>query len=131
YSRVVSAVIPLIVTVPLALLGLSYWALIIGTIIGNFSTAIILTVLSPWKPKLIFRKNEFLEMLSFSVWSLFESLGTCLSSYIVTFIVISMLSQYYVGLYKTTMTTVNGLFAIITTATTSVLFTSLSRLQSD
>lgn len=131
YSRVVSAVIPLIVTVPLALLGLSYWALIIGTIIGNFSTAIILTVLSPWKPKLIFRKKEFLEMLSFSVWSLFESLGTWLSSYIGTFIVSSILSQYYVGLYKTTMTTVNGLFAIITTATTSVLFTSLSRLQSD
>ena len=70
-------------------------------------------------------------MLSFSVWSLFESLGTWLSSYIGTFIVSSILTQYYVGLYKTTMTTVNGLFAIITTATTSVLFTSLSRLQND
>lgn len=131
YSRIVSAVIPLIVTVPLALLGLSYWALIIGTIIGNLSTAVILTVLSSWKPKLTFRKTEFLEMLSFSVWSLFESFGTWLSSYIGTFIVSSILSQYYVGLYKTVMTTVNGLFAIITTATTSVLFTSLSRLQSD
>lgn len=131
YSRIVAALIPLVITVPLAFIGLSYWALIIGTIIGNLSTAVILTVLSNWKPKISFRKREFIEMLSFSVWSLFESLGTWLSSYIGTFIVSSILTQYYVGLYKTTMTTVNGLFAIITTATTSVLFTSLSRLQND
>lgn len=131
YSRVVAALIPLIITVPLAFWGLSYWALIIGTIIGNLSTAIILTFLSDCKPRLSFKKSEFLDMLSFSIWSLFESLGTWLSSYIGTFIVSSILTQYYVGLYKTTMTTVNGLFAIITTATTSVLFTSLSRLQNN
>ena len=129
YARIITAIVPLVVTVPLAFRGLSYWSLIIGTLVGNFSTAIILTVLSEWKPHLILKKHEFLEMLSFSLWSLVESLGSWLSSYIGTFIVSSILTQYYVGLYKTTMTTINGLFTIITTATTSVLFASLSRLQ--
>lgn len=131
YSRIVATLIPLVITVPMALLGFSYWSVIIGTIVGHLSIAIILTALSSWKPRLSFRKKEFFEMFSFSMWSLFESLGTWLSSYIGTFIVSSILTQYYVGLYKTTMTTVNGLFAIITTATTSVLFTSLSRLQNN
>lgn len=129
YSRIIVASVPLVVTVPLAFFGFSYWALIIGTLVGNILSAVILTVLSEWKPQFCMRKNEFLEMLSFSFWSLLESLGVWLSSYVGTFIVSSILTQYYVGLYKTTMTTVNGLFAIITTATTSVLFTSLSRLQ--
>ena len=131
YARIVSALVPLIITVPLAVAGLSYWSLVIGTIAGNLLTAAILTVLSEWKPKFYFSKDEFIEMFSFSAWSLLESIGTWLSSYIGTFIVGSILSGYYLGIYKTTMTTVNGIFAIITSATTTVLFSTLSRLQND
>lgn len=131
YARIITASVPLFVTVPLALSGFSYWSLIIGSIAGHLANAIILTILSKWKPRLVFRRKELFEMLSFSVWSLLESLGTWLSSYIGTFIVGSLLSSYYLGLYKTTMTTVNGILAIITTATTSVLFSWLSRLQND
>ena len=131
YARIVSAIIPLIITIPLALLGLSYWSLVIGTIAGNLSTAIILTIISEWKPKLFFSKKEFTEMFSFSAWSLIESLGTWLSSYIGTFIVGGILSGYYLGIYKTTMTTVNGIFALVTSATTTVLFSALSRLQNN
>ncbi|HCR2350701.1 TPA: lipopolysaccharide biosynthesis protein, partial [Enterococcus faecium] len=129
YARIISALIPLVITVPLAIIGLSYWSLVIGSIIGNLVTAAILTKLSEWKPKLFFSKKEFYEMFSFSAWSLVESLGTWLSSYIGTFIVGGILSVYYLGIYKTTMTTVNGIFAIVTSATTTVLFSTLSRLQ--
>ena len=50
YVRMVGAVIPLIITVPLAMITHSYWALIIGTLCGNLSNAFILTVRSKWKP---------------------------------------------------------------------------------
>ena len=40
-----------------------------------------------------------------------------------------MLSQYYLGLYRTSMGTVGQITSIITAATTPVLFSSLSRLQ--
>lgn len=131
YSRVIAACVPLVVTVPLALLGFSYWSMIIGTIANNVVVATILTLKSEWRPRLYFNPEGFKEMFSFSIWSLAESVGTWLTSYIGTFIVGGILSQYYLGLYKTTMTTVNGIFAIVTTATTSVLFASLSRLQND
>ncbi|PQF21039.1 lipopolysaccharide biosynthesis protein [Enterococcus mundtii] len=131
YARIVSAFIPLVITVPLAFAGLSYWSLVIGSIIGNLATAIILTSLSKWKPKIRFYKKEFFEMIGFSSWSLLESLGTWLTSYVGTFIVGSILNGYYLGIYKTTMTTVNGIFAIVTSATTTVLFSTLSRLQNN
>ncbi|MGW8382070.1 lipopolysaccharide biosynthesis protein [Streptococcus parasuis] len=131
YARILSALVPVFITVPLAIIGMSYWSLIIGNLVGSIVISIVLSYLSEWKPRLMFNMNAFQDMFSFSVWSLFESLGTWLSSYIGTFVVGSILSQYYLGLYKTSMTTVNGIFAIITSATVSVLFTSLSRLQND
>ena len=128
-SRILSMLVPIFVTVPLAWLGLSYWSLIIGNIIGNLSVSIVLYVESNWKPKFHFSKSEFDKMFLFSFWSLNESIAMWLSSYIGTFIVGNVLNQYYLGLYKTTVTSVNGIFAIITSATTAVLFSTLSRLQ--
>ena len=58
YARVASAIVPFVITVPLAMLGFSYWSLIIGTIIGNLLTALILTFLSSWKPRIIFIKED-------------------------------------------------------------------------
>ena len=49
--RLVSIFIPFVVTIPLALSGLSYWSLIIGTLTIHLSNAVILTIKSDWKPK--------------------------------------------------------------------------------
>ncbi|CEP81823.1 lipopolysaccharide biosynthesis protein [Paraclostridium sordellii] len=131
YIRILGVIIPFIITIPLALSGYSYWALIIGTICGNLMNAILLTIRSGWKPKLYYNFKVLKKMLSFSIWSLAESISIWGTSYIGTFIVGSILSSYYLGLYKTTMNTVNGIFAIITASTTTLLFSSLSRLQDD
>jgi len=130
-ARIAMAISPLIITVPLAVLGFQYWSIIAGNICGNLFTAIILTVKSEWKPRLLFDLVELKRMFSFSMWSLVESLGTWLTSYVGTFIVGNLLNQYYLGLYKTTVTTVNGIFALVTSATTTVLFSMLSRLQNN
>ena len=70
-------------------------------------------------------------MLSFSIWSLVEAVSIWLTNYIGVFIVGTILSTYYLGLYKTSMTTVNQFTSIITSALTPVLFSALSRLQGD
>ena len=49
--RMISIFIPFVVTIPLALAGLSYWSLIIGSLTIQFSNAVILTIKSDWKPK--------------------------------------------------------------------------------
>lgn len=131
FVRIVSICIPFIVTIPLALLGYSYWSLIIGTICGTLSNAIILTLKSVWKPKFEYSFTVLKEMLSFSLWSLVEAISIWLTTWIDTFIIGSVLTSYYLGLYKTSLSTINSIFMIITGATTPILFSALCRVQND
>ena len=129
--RLVSILIPLVATIPLAFLLRSYWALVLGTIAQNLVNAILLTVFSKWKPKFYFSFGKLREMMSFTIWSLVEAVSIWLTNYVDVFIVGTMLSQYYLGLYKTSSTLVGHIMGLITTATTPVLFSSLSKLQND
>ena len=129
--RIISILIPLVVTIPLAILLRSYWALVLGTIAQNLANAILLTVYSSWKPRWYYSFAKFKEMFSFTIWSLFESVSIWLTGYVDIFIVGRYLSQYYLGLYTTSSTTVAQIMGLIQSATVPVLFSTLSRLQSD
>jgi len=129
--RIISTLIPLLVTVPLAFLLRSYWALIIGTITVNLVNAVLLTVYSRWKPRGFYSFAKFKEMFSFTVWSMIEAISIWLTSYVDVFIVGTMLSQYYLGLYKTSSALVGQIMGLITAITTPILFSALSRLQND
>lgn len=131
FVRMISIFIPLVITIPLAIVGLNYWALIIGTICGRIADAIILTVKSEWKPKFFYSLEILRDMLSFSIWSLIEAIAIWLTIWVDALIIGSFLNEYYVGLYKTSTTMVNSLLALITGATTPILFSALSRLQHD
>lgn len=131
YVRVITSLIPLVVTVPLAMLLRNYWALLIGTFASQLCSAIILTVRSKWKLKPYYNLELFKKMFAFSVWTLLESIAIWLTSYVGVFIVGNYLNDYYLGLYKTTISTVNAYMSIITGALTPVLFSALSRYQND
>lgn len=129
--RIVGILIPLVVTIPLAYFTRSYWALIVGMIALNISNAILLTYKSRWKPKWFYDWQLFKEMFSFTMWSMIEAVSIWLTGYLDVFIVGSVLSTYYMGIYRTSINTVGQIMAIITAATTPVLFSALSRLQGD
>ena len=129
--RVIGILIPLIVTIPLAMIGLDYWSLIIGMICMQVFNAVFLTIKSPWKPKLFYDTKLLFEMLSFSMWSLFEAISIWLTLWIDAFIISSFLSEYYLGIYKTSTTMVNSLMSLVTASIIPVLFSTLSRLQSN
>lgn len=131
YIRLLTVLVPFVVTIPLAIVTRDYWALVIGTLAGNLVNAIVLTMRSSWKPKLFFRFSILKEMFSYSWWILLESITNWLSSYIGTFIVGLYLSTYYVGIYKTSMSTVNQITGLIVAATSAPLFVALSRLKND
>lgn len=130
-SQMIISLIPIIVTVPLALILRNYWAIIIGTIVGNLFNAIILMVKSKWKPRIYYNFSILKNMFSFSIWSLIEAITIWLTNYIGVFIVSFYMTSYHVGLYKTSINTVNQLTNLITMATTPVLFSALSCLQND
>lgn len=129
--RIIGICVPLVVTIPLAIIIKNFWALVIGTIASNVVNAVLLTVYSKWKPRLYYSFVKLKEMLSFTIWSLFEAISIWLTSYLDIFIVGAMLNQYYLGIYRTATATVGGIVGIVTAATTPVLFSALSRLQND
>ncbi len=129
--RLVSALIPVFITIPLAFILRSFWALVIGTLFQNLVNAVLLTCFSKWKPRLYYSWLKLKEMISFSIWSMIEQISIWLTGYVDVFIVGTMLSQYYLGLYKTSSSIVGQIMGLITSATTPILFSSLSRLQND
>lgn len=131
YARIGTALIPLLITVPLAFVLHNYWAILIGMFVSQLWNAVILTINSKWKPRPYYSVSLLKEMFSFSAWTLLESIAIWLTGYMGVFIVGSYLNPYYLGLYKTSMTTVNSYMGLITSAITPVLFSSLSRYQTN
>lgn len=130
-ARTIGVLIPLLITAPLAYFLRNYWALILGTVAKHLINAIYLTAKSPWKPRFYYRIKQLKQMLSFSIWTLFEAISIWLTGYADIFIVGTCLSKYYLGVYRTSMSMVAGITGIITSATTPVLFAALSRLQNN
>lgn len=131
YIRLGSALIPLLITVPLAITLRSYWAIVIGTLSQQLFIAILSVFISKYKPRIRFDRRMFADMVSFSVWNLLETLSIWFAGQANIFIVANALDSYYLGLYKTGMSTINSYMGIITAAITPVLFSALSRTQSD
>lgn len=129
--RIITILLPFFVTIPLALLGLGYWALIIGMISSQLVNAVLLTIKSNWKPQLYYNLKTLKKMLAFSIWTFIESVSIWLTVWVDTFIIAYFLNEYYLGLYKTSTMMVNSLLALVTAATVPILFSALSRLQND
>lgn len=127
--RFVGVIVPLVVTIPLAYFTRSFWALIFGTLSQNVVNACLLNYHSSWRPKWFYSFSLLREMFGFTMWSMLEQLAIWLTTYIDVFIVGTMLSQYYLGLYKTSSTLVAQVMGLITATITPVLFSSLSKLQ--
>ena len=129
--RMLSVLVPLFVTIPLALLGLGYWALIVGSLSTHVLNATVLTIKSKWKPRFYYKKEIIVDMISFSIWSLVEAISMWFTVWVDVFIIGVVLNQYYLGLYRMSKTMVDTLLVIVTAAVVPVLFSTLSRLKND
>lgn len=131
FRRLVAVLIPLVITIPLALWLRSYWALIFGTIAVNLSNAIILTLQSPWKPRLYFCWDRLKAMISYSMWAMVDAVLIWATNYLEIFFISVSLSAYYIGVYKTATSTVGHFTSIITAAVLPVVMPAFSRIQND
>ena len=130
-SRVGSALVVLFVSVPLAFAGCGYWSMVAGTLASNAFLAVWLTARSSWKPRPRYSASALRAMLSFSVWTLLEQFAIWLTSWAGTFVLGSVMSAGYLGMYKTSTSLVSSITGIATSAVNPVIFSGLSRLQGD
>lgn len=131
FSRAFTVLVPILVTLPLAFITKSYWSIIIGTIVSNIVTVITMFFLLDWRPRFEYALDLLKKMLHFSSWALSESVLVWVINWGDIFIVGTILTSYYLGLYQTSMNLVNQIFSIISASVVPVLFSALSRMQSD
>lgn len=129
WRRLVSILIPIFVTIPLAIWLRNYWALVLGTLAANVANAILLSIKSNWSPRRFYSFTLLKGMLSFCVWSLVDSILVWATSYADIFFIGKALNSYYLGLYRTSISIVGQIMALITAIVLPVIMPSLSRLQ--
>lgn len=128
FIRLITVLVPLIVTMPLALAGMGAWALIYGMLASEATFALLVGLCSPWRPRIFYRVALLRDMFSFSAWSLVESVAIWATTWADTFLLGRFLDNYYLGLYKQPSAILNSLTSIVTASLPMVLFSGLSRL---
>lgn len=129
WRRSVSILVPVFVTIPLAIWLRNYWALVLGNLASNLANAIFLGFTSNWKPRRFYSFALLKDMLSFCLWSLVDSLLVWATMYADIFFIGKMLNSYYLGLYRTSIHIVGQIVSLITAIVLPVMLPSLSRLQ--
>ena len=129
--RLVTSLIPLVATVPLALILRNSWAIIIGYILKEFINALLLTLKSTWKPRLVYSFKILKAMLFDCLGLMADSFMVWMTAYAGTLIISNRLSSYYLGIYRTGYTTITSYLSLIFVITQPVVFSALSRCQDD
>ena len=131
WRRLAIIIVPLCVTIPLAIWLRNYWALVIGTIVTSLANALLLTLKSNWRPRKYYSFARLKEMFSFCSWSIVDSVLVWATTYVDIFFIGKALSTYYLGLYKTSITTVGHFTSLITASILPVIMPAISRLQNN
>lgn len=124
--RIISVLIPIVITFPLALLGWSYWAILLGKIISDCLNLVMLQFKSSWVPKFKFSVEIASEMIVISFWALLETILMWFTTYLGVFYLTKYFSSYFVGIYRTAMIATDGILVTIYMPLLSVMYSAMS-----
>ena len=127
--RFIAAFIPLIVTVPLALIGFEHWALIIGNIASIIVRAVLLFIIGRFVPSKYFSASILKDIFSSAIWTTLDGLAVWSTSWLDIFLISNYMTDYQLGLYKNSTSTITSLLGLVTSAVTPVMFSVLSKLK--
>ena len=131
YIRIVTVGVPAIVSIPIALLGGGYWAIIWGSVTGSFFSAIVLWMKSEWRPALSFKHSQFKYLFSKSLWDSIEQLSIWIPMGLDTYLITKYLSVVDLGLYTTSRSLFSTISGLIFAPIIPVMFSTFSKLQKE
>jgi O-antigen/teichoic acid export membrane protein len=127
--RLVSAVIPGLISIPLALSGYGVWSLVAGTLAGSFVQFLLYWWLSDWRPRFSFDFRLAKDLLRFSKWVAGEGLAGWFISWGDSFILGSFLGVAELGQYRLGAFFVIFLSHVFFTPFVPIAYSFFSRLQ--
>jgi len=131
WVRIATSFLPGCASIPLALVGYKYWALVVGIIIGGIAQVIILWMLSPWKPKFYFNIKLVKPVYRFGFFVTLEAILTWGFIWGDSLIVGKYLGTEAVGLYRTGNYFVSTIYGFLLSPLLPILYSTFSILQTD
>ncbi|MFC9597772.1 lipopolysaccharide biosynthesis protein [Peribacillus butanolivorans] len=131
WVRIVTVVAPTILSIPLAIYGMGYWAIVGGQIFGSLANTIVLWFITKWKPSFYFNYKIFKKLFSFGYLSIIEGIVGWLIIWLDVLIIGIYFSTNEIGLYRTASSFVNSIMLLLVSPIVPVLYSSLSRIQNN
>jgi PST family polysaccharide transporter len=131
WLRLTTAVVPVFVSILLALEGYSYWALVGGVLTGQLVQVILLWGIASWRPSLTFDRAIATDLLEFGRWVVLTGLLTWFFVWADSFIVGVYLGADDLGIYQTGSQLVTMAYGLLFAPLLPVLYSHLSARDRD
>jgi PST family polysaccharide transporter len=129
--KLVTAVIPGLFSIPMALAGWGVWALVAGSLAGALVNLILLWRGSSWRPKINIQWSVARRLISFGLWVVGESLVGWFITSGDNLVVGHFLGVQALGIYTVAWNIGLIVFGLLISPLQPVLFSAFSRLQDD
>lgn len=131
FARLASATLPALVSVPMALAGHGYWALVLGSLAGQAVQAIILWHRAPWSPRPAFDVQLAGELIAFGKWAMASAVFAWAFGWLDTVVVGHYLGTATMGLYRTGASLVLLAFGLVFAPLLPVVYSLMARTAGD
>ena len=127
WIKIISMGGPAVLSIPIALYGFGYWALVIGSIFGQFLQTIILWYFVSWKPNFNMKANVTKDIATFGFWVTLSGLLGWLYLWLDSLVVAKFLGISELGLFRMGNQFASIVFIALFSAINPVLYSYLSR----
>lgn len=129
WIKLLSAFIPGLCSIPMALFGYGVWALVAGLLAGQILNCWLLWHRSTWQPKFTYNRKSAKKLFTFGFWVVGESLAVWFVLWGDNLIVGKFLGVHDLGIYRTGCMIVTIIFGFALGSFLPVLYPTLSRFQ--
>lgn len=129
WIRLVTIACPAIASIPLALAGFGYWALVTGAVVGQFFQAVLLWHLSRWRPTRVLDSRVTKGMVKFGAWVCLNGLLFWSYAWVDSLIVGYFLGSHSLGIYRMGSQLPALAFALFLAPVIPVLYSHLSKMS--
>ena len=126
-----AAVMTAAVSIVLAVLGVGYWALVLGIVAGACSSTVLVWVRCPWRPSLVVSRTSLRSIWGYSLHLFLSNLTFLFFNQVDKVIVGRLLGTSALGVYSMAQRTVMSPVSSVGQTVQEVTFPSFSRRQDD
>ena len=131
WIRLTTTALPGLASIPLALAGMGYWALVAGTLAGQAAQVIMLWRIGRWMPRFHMSIEMAGALLRFGRWAALSTLLAWFYTWVDTLIVGHYLGSHEMGLYRVGNALVVAAFGTVLAPLLPVLFPLFSQHQNN